>query len=158
MHQTIPVRFVFLSFLFSAGVLSGFLLYSQESGGDLKAHFPKEISRPFKTKIRGETTDIGFAERMVLVEWMKFDQNQVTSVCRATEIIRNDNKIFLKNPVLYDYEAETKMVTRTSGNFGEAVLKDDETRDLDTIKVWGDATVFRYKTSGEGIVRDENVR
>jgi hypothetical protein len=148
MSSTSPVRFVVWLVLFVAGVIVGFWYYAM-NGGKLfaapeKKRRKEEKTVPLQTRVEGETTRVLDQERYVNIKWLSFDQSNLQSVCKASEIIRKKDKILLKDPILYDYDYKTGVVTRTSGQFGEAVLKDGVVRELDTVRIWGKAMIFRY--------------
>jgi len=145
MSKTNPVRFVVWCVLFVSGVVIGFLYHSEIVQNTVPLVEAEVRTAPVKTRIRGETTEVKLEERFVLIEWMKFDGEDVQSVCRASEIVRKGDSISLKDPILYDYSRETSTVTRTSGKFGEATLLPGVTRELDAVRIWGEAAIFRYK-------------
>lgn len=150
-----PVRLVFFLVVFSGGVLCGFFFYVEK--GRLSGITPiRTRSAHLRTKVQGETTEIELPERFIAIEWLSFEQEQVDSVCRASEIIRDSKKIFLRDPIIYDYSRETETVTRTSGQFGEATLKDGAVRELDTVRIWGNTMLFRYKANPNGLDLSED--
>lgn len=121
MSSTSPTRFVVWLLFFVGGVIAGFCYHARVARW--LAPEPNEVEKtvPLTTHVRGETTEVHLRGRYILVEWMRFDESQIQSVCRATEIERKGDKIYMKDPVLYDYEHEQGTVTRTSGQFGEAI-------------------------------------
>ena len=157
MSSTSPTRFAVWLLFFVSGVVGGF--YYHERAERLLSPAPNEREKviPLKTRVRGETTEVQLTSRYILVEWMCFDEDQIQSVCRASEILRRGDKIYLKDPVLYDYDHEAETVTRTSGNLGEATLKEGGVRELETVRIWGKAMIFRYKVAKKDFTKSVKV-